>query len=92
MEDTMKVRPLADRVIVKLEQKEAKTAGGIIIPDTAQEKTQEGTVVAIGDDKEVIKVTVGQKVMYDKYAGTQIKIDNVDHLILKMADIIAVIE
>ncbi|MDR2096395.1 MAG: co-chaperone GroES [Treponema sp.] len=88
----MKVRPLADRVIVKLEQKEAKTAGGIIIPDTAQEKTQEGTVVAIGDDKEVIKVTVGQKVMYDKYAGTQIKIDNVDHLILKMADIIAVIE
>jgi chaperonin GroES len=92
MEDTMKVRPLADRVIVKLEQKEAKTAGGIIIPDTAQEKTQEGTVVAIGDDKDVIKVAVGQKVMYDKYAGTQIKIDNVDHLILKMADIVAVIE
>ncbi|MDR1902774.1 MAG: co-chaperone GroES [Treponema sp.] len=88
----MKVRPLADRVIVKLEQKEAKTAGGIIIPDTAQEKTQEGTVVAIGDDKDVIKVAVGQKVMYDKYAGTQIKIDNVDHLILKMADIVAVIE
>ena len=88
----MRIRPLADRVIVKLEKNEAKTAGGIIIPDTAQEKTQEGVVVAIGDDKEVIKVTVGQKVMHDKYAGTQIKIDGVDHLVLKMADIIAVIE
>ncbi|GHU85967.1 10 kDa chaperonin [Spirochaetia bacterium] len=88
----MKVRPLADRVMVKLEKNEAKTASGIIIPDTAQEKTQAGTVIAIGDDAEVIKVKVGQKVMYDKYAGTQVKIDNEEHLILKMADIIAVIE
>jgi chaperonin GroES len=88
----MKVKPLADRVMVKLEKTEAKTAGGIIIPDTAQEKTQNGVVVAIGDDKDVIKVSVGQKVMYDKYAGTQVKIDGVEHLILKMSDIIAVIE
>ena len=88
----MKVRPLADRVMVKLEKNEAKTAGGIIIPDTAQEKTQQGVVVEVGDDKEVIKVQAGQKVMYDKYAGTQIKIDGVEHLILKMADIIAVVE
>ncbi len=88
----MKVKPLADRVMVKLEKTEAKTAGGIIIPDTAQEKTQTGVVVAIGDDKEVIKVSVGQKVMYDKYAGTQVKVDGVENLILKMADIIAVIE
>jgi chaperonin GroES len=88
----MKVRPLADRVLVKLEKNEAKTAGGIIIPDTAQEKTQEGRVVEIGDDKDVIKVTVGQKVMYDKYAGTQIKLNGEDYLILKMSDIIAVIE
>ncbi|HCM27252.1 MAG: co-chaperone GroES [Treponema sp. GWB1_62_6] len=88
----MKVKPLADRVMVKLEKNEAKTAGGIIIPDTAQEKTQVGLVVEIGDDKEVIKVSVGQKVMYDKYAGTQVKVDGVDHLILKMADVIAVIE
>jgi chaperonin GroES len=88
----MKVKPLADRVMVKLEKNEAKTAGGIIIPDTAQEKTQTGQVVAIGDDKDVIKVAVGQKVMYDKYAGTQVKVDGVEHLILKMADIIAVIE
>lgn len=88
----MKVKPLADRVMVKLEKNEAKTAGGIIIPDTAQEKTQTGTVVAVGDDKEVIKVSVGQKVMYDKYAGTQVKVDGVEHLILKFQDIIAVIE
>ncbi|MDR0376634.1 MAG: co-chaperone GroES [Treponema sp.] len=88
----MKVKPLADRVMVKLEKNESKTAGGIIIPDTAQEKTQTGIVVEVGDDKEVIKVSAGQKVMYDKYAGTQIKIDGVEHLILKMSDIIAVIE
>ena len=88
----MKVKPLADRVMVKLEKNEAKTAGGIIIPDTAQEKTQTGVVVEIGDDKEVIKVKAGQKVMYDKYAGTQVKIDGEEHLILKMSDIIAVVE
>jgi len=88
----MKVRPLLDRVMVKLEKNEAKTAGGIIIPDTAQEKTQQGVVVEIGDDKEVIKVKPGQKVMYDKYAGTQIKIDGEEHLILKMSDILAVVE
>jgi len=88
----MKVKPLADRVMVKLEKNEAKTAGGIIIPDTAQEKTQQGVVIEIGDDKEVIKVKAGDKVMYDKYAGTQIKVDGVEHLILKMSDIIAVIE
>jgi len=90
----MKVIPLGDRVMVKLEKNEAKTAGGIIIPDTAQEKTQQGTVVAVGPGTEKEKITVknGDKVMYDKYAGTQIKIDGVEHLILKMADIIAVVE
>jgi chaperonin GroES len=92
MEDHMKVKPLADRVMVKLEKNEAKTAGGIIIPDTAQEKTQTGVVIAVGDDKDVITVKVGDKVMYDKYAGTQIKIDQDEHLIVKMADIIAIIE
>jgi chaperonin GroES len=88
----MKVKPLADRVMVKLEKNEAKTAGGIIIPDTAQEKTQQGTVVEVGDDQDVIKVKAGQKVMYDKYAGTQVKIDGAEYLILKMSDILAVIE
>jgi chaperonin GroES len=88
----MKIKPLADRVLVKTDKLEAKTASGIIIPDTAQEKTQLAVVIAIGDDKEKIKVSVGQKVMYDKYAGTQIKYDGEEHLILKAADIIAVIE
>jgi chaperonin GroES len=90
----MKVKPLADRVMVKLEKNEAKTAGGIIIPDTAQEKTQQGVVVETGPgtEKDPVLVKAGQKVMYDKYAGSQVKIDGEEHLILKMSDIIAVIE
>ncbi|MDR2941476.1 MAG: co-chaperone GroES [Treponema sp.] len=90
----MKVKPLADRVMVKLEKNEAKTAGGIIIPDTAQEKTQQGVVVEVGPgtEKDPVLVKPGQKVMYDKYAGSQVKIDGEEHLILKMTDIIAVIE
>jgi Co-chaperonin GroES (HSP10) len=88
----MKVKPLGDRVLVKPDAVETKTAGGIIIPDTAQEKTQRGVVIAIGDDKEKIKVSVGQKVIHDKYAGTQIQIDGTDHLILKSNDLVAVVE
>ena len=88
----MKVKPLADRILVKMEKSETKSAGGIIIPDTAQEKTQIGLVVDVGDDKDVIKVKAGQKVMYDKYAGTQVKISGEEHLILKMADILAIID
>ena len=88
----MKVTPLTDRVLVKLEKSETKSAGGIIIPDTAQEKTQIGVVVEVGDDKEAIKVKAGDKVMYDKYAGTQVKVNGEEHLILKMADILAVIQ
>ena len=88
----MKVKPLGDRVLVKPDAVETKTAGGIIIHDTAQEKTQRGVVVAVGDDKEKIKVSVGQKVIHDKYAGTQIQIDGVDHLILKSNDLVAVVE
>ena len=88
----MNVRPLADRVLVKVDEVETKSAGGLFIPATAQEKTQTAVVIAIGDDKEKIKVSVGQKVMHDKYAGTQVKINGEDHLILKAGDIIAVIE
>ncbi|MCQ2981416.1 MAG: co-chaperone GroES [Treponemataceae bacterium] len=89
----MTVRPLGDRVLVKTEKTESKTASGIIIPDTAQEKTQIATVVAVGDDNEKISsmITVGARVMYDKYAGTNVKIDGEDHLILKAADVIAII-
>lgn len=88
----MKIKPLSDRVLIKTEAAEEKTAGGLFIPQTAQEKTQTGTVVAIGDDKDVIKVKEGQKVMYDKYAGTTISVDNEDHLLLRFSDILAVIE
>jgi len=88
----MKVIPLADRVLVKIEKTESKTASGIIIPDTAQEKTQIAAVIAVGSDTEKIKVKAGQRVMYDKYAGTQVKIDGEEHLILKAEDVIAVIE
>lgn len=94
----MKVKPLADRVLVKIEEGETKTSGGIIIPQTAQEKTQTGVVVAVGPGKETdkgkepISVQVGQKVMYDKYAGTPVKIDGVEHLIVKNSDIVAVLE
>ena len=94
----MKVKPLADRVLVKVEEGETKTTGGIIIPQTAQEKTQTGVVVAVGPGKETekgkepITVSVGQKVMYDKYAGTQVKIDGVEHLIVKFDSILAILE
>ena len=90
----MKIKPLADRVLVKNEKAESKTSSGIIIPEAAQEKTQTAKVIAVGPgtEKEKITVKVGERIMYDKYAGTQIKIDGEDHLILKMSDIIAIIE
>ncbi|MBN2738824.1 MAG: co-chaperone GroES [Spirochaetales bacterium] len=88
----MKIKPLGDRILVKVVEGETKTAGGLFIPQTAQEKTQEGIVVAIGDDKDAITVKENDKIMYDKYAGTTIKIDGVEHLIVKMADILAIIQ
>lgn len=87
----MKIKPLGDRVLVKTEETEEKTAGGLFIPQTAQEKTQAGVVVEVGDDKDVIKVKKGDRIMYDKYAGTTISIGGVDHLVMKMQDIIAII-
>jgi chaperonin GroES len=87
----MKLQPIGDRVLLKVEAAETKTAGGLIIPDTAQEKTQVGNVIAVGDDKDAIKVKSGDRVMYDKYAGTTIKIDGEDHLVVKMSDIIAIV-
>lgn len=90
----MKIKPLADRVLVKQVEAEKKTAGGLYIPDTAQEKTQQAVVEAVGPGTEKEKITVqpGDKILYDKYAGTAIKIDGDDYLILKNADIIAIIE
>ena len=90
----MKVKPLADRVLVKNDQAETKTASGIFIPEAAQEKTQTAVVVAVGPGTEDEKITVkpGDRIMYDKYSGTQVKIDDEDHLIVKISDIIAVVE
>jgi chaperonin GroES len=87
----MKIKPLGDRVLVKMVEMETKTAGGILIPQTAQEKTQEGVVLAIGED-EAIKVKVHDRIVYDKYAGTTIKLGGEEQLILKNSDILAKVE
>ncbi|HRU43036.1 MAG TPA: co-chaperone GroES [Spirochaetota bacterium] len=87
----MTVKPLGERVLIEVKTSEEKTSGGIVIPQTAQEKTQEGKVIAIGSS-DVIKVKVGDKVIYDKYAGTQIKIGDRDHLLIKFEEILAVID
>lgn len=90
----MKIKPLADRVLVKNDKAEEKTASGLYIPEAAQEKTQTGVVAEVGPgtEKEKICVKKGDKVMYEKYGGTSVKIDDEDYLILKMSDIIAIVE
>jgi chaperonin GroES len=87
----MKIKPLGDRVLVKMVEAEERTAGGLYIPQTAQEKTQQGVVMAVGDD-EAIKVKVKDKVLYDKYAGSTIKVDGEELLILKIGDVLAVLQ
>ncbi len=87
------IKPLADRVLVQPAAAEEKTAGGIIIPDTAKEKPQKGTVVAVGPGKkdEPMTVNVGDSVLYGKYAGTEITIDGENYLIMRESDIVAVV-
>jgi len=87
------VKPLADRVLVEPAAAEQKTAGGIIIPDSAKEKPQKGTVVAIGNGKkdEPLTVKVGDQVLYGKYSGTEITVEGKDYLIMRESDILAVI-
>lgn len=94
----MKVRPLHDRVIVKRVKEEEKTKGGIIIPDTAKEKPVEGKVIAAGDGKVAddgkkipLEVKTGDKILFGKYAGTEIQIDGKEHLIMREDDIIAIV-
>jgi chaperonin GroES len=89
----VKIKPLADRVLVEAAAAEDKTAGGIIIPDTAKEKPQKGTVIAVGPGKkdEPMTVKVGDSVLYGKYAGTEITIDGENYLIMRESDIVAVI-
>ncbi len=89
----VKLKPLADRVLVQPAPAEEKTASGIIIPDTAKEKPQRGSVVAIGTGKkdEPLTVKVGDTVLYGKYSGTEISVDGKDYLMMKEADIFAIL-
>lgn len=95
----MKIRPLNDRVLVVRVEEEQKTAGGIIIPDTAKEKPQEGKIVAagpgkMGDDgkRTPLNIKKGDRILFSKYAGTEIKIDGVEHIFMKEDDILGVLE
>jgi len=92
------LKPLADRVVVKAIQQEEKTKGGIVLPDTAKEKPQEGEVVAVGPGKLLdngerapMEVKPGYKVLYAKYAGTEVKIDDEEYLIMRESDILAIL-
>jgi chaperonin GroES len=95
----MKIRPLHDRIIVKRLEEEDKTKGGIIIPDTAKEKPMEGKVIAVGKGKilddgklQTLDVKVGDRVLFGKYSGTEVKIEGEEHLIMREDDILGVIE
>lgn len=93
-----KIKPLGDRVVLEAETKEETTSGGIVLPDTAKEKPQEGRIVAIGPGRRLdsgqlvpIEVKIGDKVLYAKYSGTEVKVDGKEYLIVREADILAVL-
>ncbi len=95
----MKIRPLQDRILVRRIEAENRTKGGIIIPDSAKEKPIEGEVIAVGGGKATengtvrpVDVKVGDKVLFGKYSGTEVKLDDVEHLIIREEDILGVIE
>jgi len=94
----MKIKPLSDRVVVKPSEPEEKTSGGIILPDTAKERPQQGKVIAVGPGKITengtkipMEIKVGDTVLYGKYSGTEILIDGEEHLIMRESDILAII-
>ena len=94
----MKIRPLADRVVVKRTKEEEKTKGGIIIPDSAKEKPVEGLVIAVGSGKALkdgkvrpLDVKAGDRVLFGKYSGTEVKLDGDEHVILREDDLLAVL-
>lgn len=93
------IKPLGDRVVIKVLEKEQKTMSGIVLPDTAKEKPQEGEIVAVGTGKMLdngqrvaLDVKTGDKVIFSKYAGTEVKVDGQDYLILSERDILAIVE
>jgi chaperonin GroES len=95
----LQLKPLADRVVVKKLEADEKTAGGIVLPDTAKEKPQQGEILAVGPGKpkekgegrEPMEVKVGDKVLFAKYSGTEVKIDGIEYLILAERDILAIV-
>ena len=95
----MSYKPLGDRILVKPKESEEKTKSGIVLPDSAKEKPQEGNVVSVGeaarDDKGKripMEIKKGDKILYSKYSGTEVKIDDVEHLIIKESDVLAIVE
>ncbi|MCH4072725.1 co-chaperone GroES [Pseudoramibacter sp.] len=94
----MKLKPLGDKIVIKVKEEEKKTTGGIVLPDSAKEKPQQGEVVAVGsgemvDGKKVpLDVKVGDEVIYSKYSGSEIKMDDEKYLIVKQSDILAIVE
>jgi len=95
----MAIQPLHDRIIIEAAAKEERSAGGIILPDTAQEKPQRGTVLAVGPGKRLdsgqlapVGISVGDVVLYGKYGGTEVKVDGVDYIILRADDVLGVLE
>ena len=85
------IQPLGSRVLVRIEPEESVTKSGLFVPDTAKEKPQRGVVAAIGDDRDVIKVEVGNRVLFPKYTGAEIRIDGDDFLIIESTDLLAVL-
>lgn len=94
----MNIKPLGDRIVIKVLENEEKTKGGIVLPDTAKEKPQKGEVLAVGsgeiiDGKKVpLEVKVGDKIIYSKYAGTEVKLDDEEYLIIRQSDVLAILE
>lgn len=95
----MKLKPLKDRLLVKYSSEEEKTAGGLYIPDAAKEKPQRGTVIAVGSGRltedgklHPLDVKIGDTILFDKYSGSKIKLDNDEHLIIREEDVLAIIE
>ena len=95
----MKIRPLQDRILVKRVEEEEKTKGGIIIPDSAKEKPQEGRVVAVGNGKvldsgesQPLEVKKGDRILFSKYAGTEVNIEGEEHLIIREDDVLGILE
>ena len=96
---SLKIQPLGDRVVVKATTRESVTKSGIVLPDTAKEKPQEGEILAIGSGKvldngkrAILEVKVGQKVLFARYAGTEVKMDGEEYLILRESDIMGIVE